>query len=66
MSEKTQAKPQIPNSNAPTTADPKPEEDLSRTEATCDYLDEQEQKWSLRDAGRNPDGSGESYAERNL
>lgn len=34
--------------------------DLDRTESNCFFYDE-----TLRDAGRNEDGSGESYAERN-
>ena len=49
-----------------TMADSKPE-DLSRTEATCDWFDNriEGREWSLRDEGRNPDGSGLSYGERN-
>lgn len=40
-------------------------QDESRQEAE-DYLgDDPYSGWSLRDAGRNDDGSGESYAERN-
>jgi len=27
---------------------------------------DEEQSYNLRDEGRNPDGSGESYAERNV
>jgi len=27
---------------------------------------DEEQDYDLRDEGRNPDGSGESYAERNI
>lgn len=63
---KRETLPQIPDGNASTTADPKPKDDLSRTESACEFYDDQEQRWSLRDAGRNPDGSGESYGERNV
>lgn len=55
------------NKLEPTTADPKPKEyDLSRTESACEFYDNQEQRWSLRDAGSNEDGTGESYASRNI
>lgn len=53
-----------PQTKAATTA-----KTLDQTEATCDWfdnLDEQEVRWSLRDEGRNPDGSGLSYAERQV
>ncbi len=33
-------------------------------DASSEWFDEQEEKWSLRDEGRS-DGQGESYAERN-
>lgn len=52
------------------TADHKPKtDDLSRTEATCDWYDHCDNdvslNWRLRDEGRS-DGQGESYASRNL
>ena len=56
------ALPQIPDGNSSTTAQPFTQDQ----EATCEWFDEQEVRWSLRDEGRNPDGTGESYAERNL
>ncbi len=34
-------------------------------DASAEWFDEQEDRWSLRDDGRS-DGQGESYAERNI
>lgn len=36
---------------------------FDRDGAGCDDIEED--RYSLRDEGRNPDGTGESYAERN-
>ena len=47
--------------------DPHFQDHADHTEATADWFDGlADTYYSLRDEGRNPDGTGESYAERNL
>ncbi len=58
--------PQLPESMEPGIFGPDADKQFERPldDASADWFDEQDEKWSLRDEGRS-DGQGESYSERN-